>query len=174
MLPMYSGPVDWTSRIHRLVRLLREYEPVALLYRLPDVSQALLGACTCPNIGVWLSDEIPCSEYFRHFLRICAMIDEVFGPARYRPVILNSASVETQKFFAERGITVYARDEAARMSFLISVSNGGRQQVQQLESRREPRALCSKIVELGHKVLLRRDSSRKGLLIDFPPPTIQA
>lgn len=165
---------DWASKTPLLVRLLSEYESVGLLYRLSDTSQALLGVCSSRSIGAWLSDDIPCSDYFKHYLSICAIVDEVFGASKYSPVILNSAPVEVQRLFAERGIVVYARDEAARMSFLISVNKGNQRQSQPSIRSREPRPWCRKIVELGSRVLLRSDSDRRGLLVSFRHPTIQA
>ena len=61
-------------------RLLSEYESVGLLYRLSDTLQALLGVCSSRSIGAWLSDDIPCSDYFKHYLSICAIVDECLEP----------------------------------------------------------------------------------------------
>ena len=55
---------------HALVRLFKAYKPVTLLYYIPDLSRMLEGRYEDSNVGVWLSDEIPTSEYFGHLLLI--------------------------------------------------------------------------------------------------------
>jgi hypothetical protein len=162
------------EREHALVCLLRAYKPIALLCYLPDAQRALFGYPEGPNVGVWLSDEIPCSEYFVHFLRICSMIDEVFDCGYYRPVVLNSAPPETRRLFVQHGCSWFARRESDRVSLVIAANSNSYRPACGVRQKRWPASLCSKIVSLGSRALERRCADRRGLLIDFRPPTVRA
>lgn len=162
------------EREHALVRLFKAYKPVALLYYLPDISRTLQGGCEGPNVGIWLSDDIPSSEYFSHLLLICSMVDRTFGAGRYCPVILNSAPSETKRLFVQYGCMVYARDESDRMSFVISANARSEDPASRRGQKREQFRLDNRIVELGGWALLKRYSDKRGLLINFRPPTVQA
>lgn len=159
---------------HALVRLFKAYKPVTLLFYSPDISRALQGVHEGPNVGIWLSDEIPCSEYFVHSLLVCSMIDRTFGRGRYNPVVLNSASDEIRRLFLHYGCMVYARGEPDRISFMITANSGHEDTPLKAGQKRDLLRLGSKIVEFNEWALLKRDSDRKGLLIDFRPPTVHA
>ena len=162
------------KREHALVRLFKAYKPVALLYYLPDLSRTLEGRYESPNVGVWLSDDIPSSEYFSHLLSICSLVDRTFGAGRFCPVILNSAQSETKRLFVQYGCMVYARDESDRMGFVISANARSNDVALKKSQKREQFRLDNRVVELGGWALLKRYSDRRGLLINFRPPTVQA
>lgn len=159
---------------HALVRLFKAYKPVTLLYYIPDLSRMLEGRYEDSNVGVWLSDEIPTSEYFGHLLLICSMIDRAFGPGRYCPVVLNSAPTETKRLFVQYGHMVYARDESDRISFVISANARSGDTASKKSQKRELFRFDNRVIELGGWALLKRYSDKRGLLIHFRPPTVQA
>jgi hypothetical protein len=174
-MPWMDDQVTYMDeREHALVRLFKAYKPVALLYYLPDMSRMLEGRYEGSNVGVWLSDDIPSSEYFTHFLLICSLIDRTFGAGRYCPVVLNSAPCEIKRLFVQHGYMVYARDESDRMSFVISANAKSSDFALRKGQKRELFRPDNRIVELGGWALLKRYSDKRGLLINFRPPTVQA